>query len=186
MFERLEIPEVFVFTPRRRGDARGWFAETFNFSVFSELTGPLNWVQDNQSYSAARGVLRGLHYQSPPYAQDKLVRCLSGKVLDVAVDIRHGSPTFGRHVKTVLDADLGNQIFVPKGFAHGCVSLTPGCEIFYKVSDFYSPNHDHGLIWDDPTLSIDWEMGPETPKLSDRDKTHPRLSDMPRWFTYRG
>lgn len=182
MFERMEIPEVFLFTPKRYEDGRGWFSETFNLSVLATQTGPLNWVQDNQSRSTDAGVLRGLHFQSPPYAQDKLVRCVQGKVLDVAVDIRHGSPTFGHHVKTVLDADLGNQIFIPKGFAHGCITLVPGCEILYKVTDFYSPQHDHGLLWNDPALGIDW--GAIAPQLSDRDIAHGRLSDLPRWFLY--
>jgi len=185
MFERLEIPEVFLFTPKRHSDARGWFTETFNLAEFANYAGPLNWVQDNQSRSEAAGVLRGLHFQSPPYAQDKLVRCLRGKVLDVAVDIRRGSPTYGQHVKAVLDADVGNQIFVPKGFAHGCLTLTPGCEILYKVTDFYSREHDHGLLWSDPALGIDWAIGMQQPLLSDKDRQHPCLATLLHHFTYR-
>lgn len=184
MFQRLSIPEVFVFTPKRFGDDRGYFAETYNSALMEPMTGPLNWVQDNHSHSAVRGTLRGLHFQKPPFAQHKLVRCIRGAILDVAVDIRHGSPTFGDHVSTILTADGGEQIFVPAGFAHGFVTLEDGCEVIYKVTNHYSAPHDSGIKWNDPELAIDWGLDEREIKLSARDAEQPLLSETPAVFTY--
>jgi dTDP-4-dehydrorhamnose 3,5-epimerase len=184
MIERLGIPEVFVLTPKRFGDDRGFFTETFNQKVIDEAAGPLNWVQDNMSLSRPKHTLRGLHFQAEPYAQDKLVRCSKGRVLDVAVDIRTGSPTFGKHVRAVLTADKGEQIFVPKGFAHAFLTLEPDCEIVYKVSNYYHQPSDRGLLWNDPALAIDWGVADVV--LSPKDKALPLLSELPEYFRYAG
>lgn len=183
MFERLAIPDVFVFTPRRHADARGDFAETFSRAALEPMTGKLDWVQDNHSRSTARGVLRGLHLQIAPHAQDKLVRCVRGAVRDVAVDVRRGSPTFGRHVAALLSADNGAQIFVPKGFAHGFVTLEPGTEVLYKVTDAYDPACERGLAWNDPALAIDWGVDACEITLSERDRAWPALADAGPLFT---
>lgn len=184
MFERLAIPEVFLYTPKRFGDARGWFAETFKQVLLDPMTGPMAWVQDNHSYSQPRHTLRGLHFQAPPFAQDKLVRCLRGSVLDVAVDIRQGSPTFGRHVKAVLTAEAGEQIFVPQGFAHAFLTLEADCEIAYKVTNVYNAECDRGVLWSDPALGIDWGVAPGEVVLSAKDALQPLLADMPAYFRY--
>lgn len=184
MIEHLSIPGVFVFTPKRFSDERGFFAETFNVSVMEPLTGPLSWVQDNHSLSVPRNVLRGLHFQLPPFAQDKLVRCVQGEIFDVAVDIRHGSPTFGKYVSAVLSAENGAQIFVPKGFAHGFLTIEARTEVAYKVSNYYSAKFDAGIVWDDATLRIDWPLSGESAVLSQKDAALPTLSDMPVYFRY--
>jgi len=177
VFEDLAIPGVFLFTPKRFGDARGAFSEIFNQSVIEARTGPLQWVQDNQSWSVPKNVLRGLHFQAPPFAQDKLVRCVRGSILDVAVDIRTGSPTLGRWVSAVLTAEKGEQIFVPKGFAHGFLTLEPNTEVCYKVTNYYSGAHDGGLRWNDPDFAIDWGVAPNDVVLSDKDAAAPFWRD---------
>lgn len=182
MFERQSIPDVVLYTPVRHGDARGWFAETFNRALIEPYFGSLDWVQDNQSRSEAAGTLRGLHFQAPPHAQDKLIRCLKGSILDVAVDIRHGSPTFGNYVSVVLSAETGAQLFVPKGFAHGFLTIEEGCEVAYKVTAYYNAGADLGVRWDDPELAIDWRLDGRTPILSGKDAGLPLLSDIPAWF----
>lgn len=184
MIERLSIPDVFVFTPKRWPDDRGYFVETFNARTLHEATGGLGWVQDNLSLSNPVHTLRGLHFQAPPHAQDKLVRCSKGSILDVAVDIRHGSPTFGKHVKAVLTAAKGEQIFVPKGFAHGFLTLEPDCEVVYKVSDFYDQKSDRNMRWNDPALAIDW--GVEDAMLSPKDAAAPLMAEMPEYFRWQG
>ena len=186
MFQRLAIPEVFTFTPKRFGDERGFFQETFNRALLEPMTGPLDWVQDNHSLSKRRGVVRGLHFQTPPYAQDKLVRCLRGAVVDVAVDIRHGSPTFGKHVSARLTAGGGEQIFVPKGFAHGFATLEEGCEVAYKVTNYFSREHDRSMRWNDPALAIDWGISDAEAVLSEKDAAAPLLADEPVYFRYDG
>jgi dTDP-4-dehydrorhamnose 3,5-epimerase len=186
MFQKLAIPDVFVFTPKRFGDDRGFFVETFNRALMEPMTGALDWVQDNHSRSDPKGTLRGLHFQSPPFAQDKLVRCVRGSILDVAVDIRHGSPTFGRHVAATLTAEGGEQIFVPKGFAHGFVTLEQGCEVIYKVTNYYSAPDDRGLRWNDPALGIGWGFAEEDVTLSPKDAAQPMLADTPVHFRYGG
>lgn len=186
MFQRLAIPDVFVFTPKRFGDDRGFFTETFNRATMEPMTGPLDWVQDNHSMSRPKGTVRGLHFQIPPFAQDKLVRCVRGSILDVAVDIRHGSPTFGQYVSAKLTADGGEQIFVPKGFAHGFVTLEEGCEVTYKVTNYYSGACDRGVRWNDPALQIDWGISEQDATLSAKDAAAPMLADTPVDFGYGG
>jgi dTDP-4-dehydrorhamnose 3,5-epimerase len=184
MFQRLAIPEVFVVTPKRFGDDRGHFSETFSQAVLAPMTGPLEWVQDNQSLSKPTHVLRGLHFQIPPFAQDKLVRCLRGAMLDVAVDIRKGSPTFGKYVSAELTAEKGEQIFVPKGFAHGFLTLTEDCEVAYKVTNYYNQTSDRGVRWSDPAIGIDWGVKSSDVTLSPKDQAAPLLAELPDYFRY--
>lgn len=185
MIEHLAIEDVFLFTPKRHGDARGWFSETWSRAAMEPETGPLDWVQDNHSRSGPRGVLRGLHLQIAPFAQDKLVRCVRGAIRDVAVDVRVGSPSFGRHVAAVLSEANGTQIFVPKGFAHGFVTLEPDCEVIYKVSAPYNKDCERGVAWNDPALAIDWGVSPQEVTLSDRDRLWPNLAQFPPAFWHR-
>ena len=182
--EALAIPEVRILRPARHGDSRGFFSETWSARAFAEAGIDLGFVQDNHAFSRDRGTVRGLHFQTPPRAQDKLVRVVRGAILDVAVDIRHGSPTYGRHVSAVISAEAWNQILVPKGFAHGLVTLEPDTEVLYKVTDFYAPEHDRGLLWNDPDLGIDWGIAEAEAVLSERDRRHPPLRDMPVAFRY--
>ena len=177
-FQRLAIPDVILVTPQRFGDARGFFSETFRENVFEEngITGP--FVQDNHAYSAEAGVLRGLHFQRAPKAQAKLIRCTHGAIFDVAVDIRDGSPSFGQHVSVELSADNGAQLFIPEGFAHGYLTLTADCHVQYKVTDYYSPDDEGGLAWDDPDIGVDWPLKGLSLELSDKDKALPALKDM--------
>ncbi|MEM7496743.1 MAG: dTDP-4-dehydrorhamnose 3,5-epimerase [Pseudomonadota bacterium] len=182
--ERLAIPEVCIITPKRHGDHRGFFSEVWNARTFAEAGITLDFVQDNHARSAEKGTVRGLHFQTPPHAQDKLVRVVRGSILDVAVDIRTGSPTYGQHVSAVISAEKGNQILVPVGFAHGLVTLEPDTEVIYKVTDFYSPECDKGLRWNDPALGIDWGLGEEDAVLSAKDGVQPMLSELPAHFDY--
>ena len=175
---KLDIPEVLEITPRKFGDDRGFFSETFNRARLAEKGVEIDWMQDNQSYSAEAFTLRGLHYQEPPFAQDKLVRVLRGRVLDVAVDIRRDSPTYKRWVALELSADAFNQILVPAGFAHGFLTLEPDTEVFYKVSAPYSGAHDRSIRFDDPDIAIDWPLGGRRPVLSAKDEAAPRLADI--------
>ncbi len=172
----LGLEGVLEIVPKRFGDARGFFVETYNAQRFSEAGIDLHFVQDNHSYSAAAGVLRGLHYQLPPRAQDKLVRVIRGRILDVAVDIRKGSGTFGKWVALEVSAEKGNQILVPKGFAHGFVTLVPDSEVLYKVTDTYSPEHDRSIRFDDATIGIDWPSLAGGFQLSDKDLRAPTLA----------
>jgi dTDP-4-dehydrorhamnose 3,5-epimerase len=178
------IPDVKIIESRRLGDHRGFFSETYSRPAFLAVGIDLDFVQDNHSLSERIGTLRGLHFQAAPYAQDKLVRCPRGRMLDVAVDIRRGSPTFGAHVAVELSADNWRQLLVPKGFAHGFITLEPATEVFYKITAPYSPAHDHGLAYDDPALNIAWPPQPGGPVLSDKDRLHPKLADLPDYFTY--
>lgn len=174
----LEIPEVRLITPKKHGDARGFFSETYNKNTFAAHGIDLDFVQDNQSFSAQPGTLRGLHYQSPPFAQDKLVRVVRGRILDVAVDIRRHSPTFGKWVAAEISAEKWNQILVPAGFAHGICTLEPDTELLYKVTNFYSAQHDFGIRWNDPDLGIDWPFSEKDLVLSDKDTKQPLLRDI--------
>lgn len=176
---RLAIADVVEFTPPRIGDARGYFSETWSAPRFAEAGFALTWVQDNQSYSAPRHVLRGLHFQVAPFAQDKLVRVLRGRIFDVAVDLRQGSPSFGRWVACELSAAGGNQLLIPKGFAHGFLTLEPDCEVFYKVSAPYAPQADRCLRYDDPHFAIAWPLGGAAPVLSAKDRAAPLLAEAP-------
>jgi len=175
--QRTEIPDVVLITPRRFGDQRGWFSETYSTRTFPEALGEITFVQDNQAFSASRGTLRGLHFQRPPEPQAKLVRVVRGSIFDVAVDLRVGSPTYGRWVGKTLTAGGGEQVFVPRGFAHGYCTLEPDTEVAYKVDGFYSPSCDAGLAWDDPTLAIEWPLTPGEAILSDKDKVLPAFAD---------
>ena len=174
--ERLEIPEILIIRPKRHMDARGFFSETFNRSTFAQAGIDLDFVQDNQSRSTQAGTIRGLHYQSAPFAQDKLVRVVKGRIFDVAVDIRKSSPTFGKHVSAEISAEEGNQILIPVGFAHGLCTLEPDTEVLYKVTNYYSARHDLGIRWNDPELAIDWPVQDSDIQLSDKDKALPLLS----------
>jgi dTDP-4-dehydrorhamnose 3,5-epimerase len=172
-----EIPAVKILLPRKHGDHRGFFSETFSRKTLADAGIAVEFVQDNHSLSAAKGVLRGLHYQIAPMAQDKLIRVIRGAILDVAVDIRRGSPTFGEHVSAVVSRENWRQIFVPAGFAHGFVTLEPDTEVLYKVSAYYSPAHERGIRWNDPKLAIAWGIDPAAAVLSARDRDHPLLVD---------
>ena len=180
--ETTAIPDVKIITPKKFGDHRGFFSEVYNRNAFAEAGIALDFVQDNQSLSAQVGTLRGLHFQSAPFAQDKLVRVTRGKILDVAVDIRKSSPTFGQHVAVELSAENWRQLLVPIGFAHGFVTLEPDTEVMYKVTNYYSAANDLGLAWDDPDLGIAWRVQPEGVTLSDKDRKHPRLRDLTEIF----
>ncbi len=182
IIERLAIPAVMLLTPKRVGDARGFFSETFRQNVFDAAAGPTVFVQDNHAYSSDAGVIRGLHFQLPPHAQGKLVRVVRGAVLDVAVNIREGSPTYGQHVSTVLSADNWRQLWIPVGFAHGYCTLEPDTELLYKVTDYYSPDDERGIAFDDPALAIDWPVAAEKARLSDKDRRHPKLADLQPCF----
>ena len=181
--QTFDIHGPVLITPRRFGDARGWFSETWNRATLAAAG--LDWpdfVQDNHSYSAPRHTLRGLHYQRPPRAQDKLVRCTRGAVLDVAVDVRRFSPHYGRHVAVELSAATGAQYFVPKGFLHGFLTLTEDCEVQYKCTDTYDPDCDGAVRWD--SLGIDW--GTDAPILSEKDARAPAFADFDTPFTFGG
>ena len=182
--DRLSIAEVVLVKPRRFGDDRGYFAETFSARAFREHVADTVFVQDNEALSAAAGTVRGLHFQREPAAQGKLVRVIKGAILDVAVDIRTGSPSFGRAVSARLDAAEGAQLWVPPGFAHGYCTLEPDTLVAYKVTDFYSPAHDGGILWDDPALDIVWPLPAGGAVSSDKDVKLPRLADLPPVFHY--
>lgn len=174
-----------VITPRRIGDERGWFSETYHARRLAEHGIAKAFCQDNQSLTRVAGTLRGLHFQRPPHGQAKLVRCLSGRIFDVAVDIRRASPTFGRWVGTELSADNGRQLFVPVGYAHAFLTLEPDCMVAYKVDDFYSADCDTGIIWNDPDIGIDWPID-RVPHLSAKDSALPRLAGLNDDFDYDG
>ena len=179
---KTNIPDVLIFEPKIFGDERGYFFESFRQDVFEEAVGKVNFVQDNQSKSSY-GVLRGLHFQRPPYAQSKLVRCLKGEVLDVAVDIRLGSPTYGKHVAVRLNDIEQRQLWIPQGFAHGFLVLSESAIFAYKCDNYYTPEYDGGVRWDDTEININWELSKAAIKLSDKDKIQPFLKDA-NYFTY--
>lgn len=180
--ERLALPDVLLIETVRHEDTRGFFAETYNARSF-EAAGIANrFVQDNVSRSARVGTVRGLHFQLPPMSQAKLVRVVRGRILDVAVDLRRGSPNFGRHVAVELTATRGEQLFVPHGFAHGFCTLEPATEVFYKVDQFYSAEHDRGVRWNDPAFRIGWPVPEANAVLSAKDRGLPMLDDLPAVF----
>lgn len=183
-FNPQAIPDVIVIEPSVHGDERGYFVETFRQDKLEQALGyNVNFVQDNESKSS-KGVLRGLHFQLAPHAQSKLVRVIEGSVLDVAIDIRKGSPTFGQHVAVELSGENKKQVFVPRGFAHGFVVLTDTATFAYKVDNYYSPECDRGLAFDDKQLNIDWRLPKDQLKLSDKDTKQPSLSDLVDCFDY--
>jgi dTDP-4-dehydrorhamnose 3,5-epimerase len=171
------IPAVKRIVPKRLGDARGWFSEIFRSDVLERAGITTAFVQDNQSFSAPQGTVRGLHFQIPPQPQAKLIRVLQGAILDVAVDIRSHSPTYGQHVAVRLDAENGEQLFIPHGFAHGFCTLTPDVMVAYKVDSYYSPAHDRAIRWNDPGLAIAWPFDEAGAILSDKDRKAPCLKD---------
>lgn len=173
---------VVEFRPVRHGDHRGWFRETWKYSALVDAGIHIDFVQDNESFSAETGTLRGLHYQVAPHPQDKLVRVISGSMVDVAVDIRRDSPTFGQHVAVTLTAEMGNQLLVPVGFAHGFCTLEPDVRVAYKVSGQYSPDCERAIRWDDPDLAIDWPLPTGGPTLSDKDIAAPLFAAQPDLF----
>ena len=180
----LAIPDVKLITPDIFRDDRGFFSETFNLRALAAHGVSGNFVQDNHSLSVEPGVVRGLHFQLPPAAQDKLVRVTRGAILDVAVDIRSGSPTYGQHVAVTLSAENWEQLWVPKGFAHGFCTLQPNTEVVYKVTDYYAPDCDRGLRWNDPDLGINWPVTADRAILSAKDAASPMFGQMSSAFQY--
>ena len=180
--EHLAIPDVVLITPDRFGDHRGFFSEVYSASALAAAGIDLTFIQDNHSLSGAKGTIRGLHFQVPPDAQDKLVRVTRGAILDVAVDIRQGSPTYGHHVAAEISAANWSQILVPTGFAHGFCTLEDDTEVLYKVTGAYAPHSDKGLAWNDPALGIDWPVESGQAHLSDKDRRHPNLAQLPAYF----
>jgi dTDP-4-dehydrorhamnose 3,5-epimerase len=180
----LDLPGVFEIRPAKHGDHRGFFSEVWNASTLAEKGFSTSFVQDNHSFSAAAGVLRGLHFQTPPHAQDKLVRVAHGSIFDVAVDIRAGSPTYGRWVGLVVSAERWNQILVPRGFAHGFVTLEPNTEVIYKVSAPYAPECDRSVRFDDPDIAVEWPVPADQLTLSDKDRAAPFLRETATGFVY--
>ncbi len=178
-----EIKDVLVIEPDVHEDGRGYFYESYNQNEFDRLVGNVRFVQDNQSYSKY-GVIRGLHYQLPPHAQSKLVRVVTGRILDVAVDIRKGSPTYGRHAAVELSAENRRQLFIPKGFAHGFSVLSAEALVLYKCDDFYAPESARCISWNDPALGIDWKTVPGEPLLSEQDSRSPALRESEIPFNY--
>lgn len=178
----LAIPDVKLIRPKRFADPRGYFVETYSRRHYADIGIACEFVQDNQSLSTRPGTIRGLHFQLPPDAQAKLVRVPKGSIFDVAVDIRRNSPSYGRWCGTTLTAAGGEQMFVPRGFAHGFCTLEPDTEIIYKITDLYSPECDRGLAWNDPALKIDWPVEARDAILSDRDRQHPSLAELPQYF----
>jgi dTDP-4-dehydrorhamnose 3,5-epimerase len=180
------ILSVLLVRPRRFSDARGWFSESWNAARFAGWGIDTAFCQDNHSLSAASGTLRGLHFQTPPHAQAKLVRCTRGAIFDVAVDIRKESPTYRQWVSAELSAENGDQLFIPAGYAHGFLTLTPDTEVMYKVDAHYAPEADGGIIWNDPALDIDWPLSDASPLLSDKDAILPLLANAHADFAYDG
>jgi dTDP-4-dehydrorhamnose 3,5-epimerase len=182
-FDRLNLDGVVEIVPRKISDQRGYFSEVFRHDDFLEQIGPAEFVQDNQSLSVQAGTIRGIHFQSPPAAQGKLVRCIAGKLFDVAVDLRSDSPTYGRWQSVILTPESNNQLWVPIGFGHGFCSLEQNSIISYRCTEYYSPENDLGVAWDDPDIGIEWPeiAAPET--LSGKDRSQPSLIDLPGYFT---
>ncbi|MGL1935266.1 MAG: dTDP-4-dehydrorhamnose 3,5-epimerase [Fibrobacterales bacterium] len=176
-FIKTEIPEVVIIEPKVFEDERGYFFESFNQKEFDENIGNVDFVQDNESKSSY-GIVRGLHYQLPTFNQQKLVRVIEGTVLDVAVDIRKDSPTFGKHVAVELSAKNKRQLWVPKGFAHGFAVLTETAIFSYKVDNYYAPEYDRGVLWNDPEIGIDWKVDVDKVQLSGKDENQPKLNDV--------
>ncbi|BBD97389.1 dTDP-4-dehydrorhamnose 3,5-epimerase [Sphingobium amiense] len=184
LIERFELPDVVHFEPKKFGDHRGYFSEIFRKDWFSENIGDFDLIQENQSLSASSGTVRGLHFQTAPFAQGKLVRCLSGALVDVIVDIRRGSPAYGHWMAVELTAERGNQLWVPPGFAHGFCTIQPNTILCYKVTAYYSVENDKGMAWDDPAVGIEWPSVANPELLSAKDKVQPTLAELPPYFSY--
>lgn len=184
--EQTPLPGILIITPARFSDQRGFFSESYSIKALVEHGITAQFVQDNHSLSLSQGTIRGLHFQAPPHAQDKLVRCGHGALFDVAVDIRKGSSTYGQWFGTELSFENGKQLLVPAGFAHGFVTRAPETEIIYKCSDYYAQETEGALAWDDPQVGIDWGLGDVTPVLSNKDANAPSLADLNSPFTFEG
>lgn len=184
LVETTAIPGVLVVTPKKFGDERGFFSETFRASALAAYGVTHGWAQDNQSMSRKRGVVRGMHFQAPPRAQAKLLRVVHGTILDVAVDIRKGSPTYGQHVAVELSADNWKQLYLPQGMAHGFCTLTERADVLYKTSDEYAPDTEGGLLWNDPALGISWQIAPDEALVNARDANWPTLADLQSPFCF--
>tara|TARA_R100000655_G_scaffold51001_2_gene88594 strand:- start:1535 stop:2104 length:570 start_codon:yes stop_codon:yes gene_type:complete len=182
--EKTALDGVLILTPVRHGDARGFFSESWNAKTLADVGIDHHFVQDNHSLSEVPNTLRGLHFQTPPHAQTKLVRCGRGALFDVAVDIRHGSPSFGQWVGVDLSFDNGRQLLIPAGFLHGFITRVPMTEIIYKCTDTYAPDCDAAVRWDDPAIGIDWGLQGQTPILSDKDTSAPLLSEIAPHFSW--
>ena len=182
--ERFNIDGIFSIIPLKREDQRGFFSETYNRNAMAAEGVTANFVQDNHVYSISRGVLRGLHFQIPPRAQGKLIRCARGAIWDVCVDIRRGSPTYGKHIAVELSAANWKQLWVPPGFAHGYVTLEADCEVIYKVTDVWAPDYERGVAWDDPDLGIDWLLSPTDFVMADKDRANPPFTKIEEAFRY--
>ena len=182
-FRTFELDGLVEVTPRQTLDHRGYFSEIFRSDVLQQHVGELTFVQENQSLSIQIGTIRGIHFQTAPAVQGKLVRCVAGSIFDVAVDLRHGSATFGRWAAVILSADVGNQLWLPGGFGHGFCSLEPSTTICYRVTDYYSAANDKGVAWDDPDIGIEWPQVADAQTLSTKDRVQPRLSQLPAYFS---
>ena len=185
-FRTFDIEGPFEFISKKIEDERGYFSETYRLDAFVERSGPVEFVQDNQSLSVRKGTIRGIHFQTHPAAQGKLVRCLAGSLLDVAVDLRHGSPTYGKSISVTLTSQEINQLWIPVGFGHGFCSLEPNSIISYRVTDYYSPADDKGVAWNDPAIGIDWPEVADPKTLSAKDSQQPLLAELPPYFSVRG
>jgi dTDP-4-dehydrorhamnose 3,5-epimerase len=182
-FRNLEIDGPVEITPRKIADERGYFSEIFLVNTFSERVAAVEFVQDNQSLNLRPGTIRGIHFQTGPAAQGKLVRCLAGRLLDVAVDLRADSPTFGRWISVVLSPEHNNQLWVPVGFGHGFCTLEPNTVISYRVTSYYSPEHDKGVAWDDRDIAVEWPDLADPETLSEKDRNQPKLAELPAYFS---
>jgi dTDP-4-dehydrorhamnose 3,5-epimerase len=182
-FRSFELQGVLEIVPKKIGDDRGYFSEIFRMDRFAERAGAVDFVQDNQSLSLKTGTIRGIHFQSHPFAQGKLVRCIKGSVMDVAVDLRRESPSFGRWVAVTLSAEDNNQLWIPVGFGHAFCTLEPSSVIGYRVTNYYSAEDDRGVAWDDPDIGIDWPELADPDTLSGKDCAQPSLAELPAYFT---
>jgi dTDP-4-dehydrorhamnose 3,5-epimerase len=181
-FRTFDVEGPLEITPRKIEDERGYFSEVFRSDEFAKRSGPVEFVQENQSLSTRTGTIRGIHFQSHPAAQGKLVRCLAGKLFDVAVDLRRGSPTYGRWVSVILSPDENNQLWIPVGFGHGFCTLEPNSVISYRVTSYYSAANDKGVAWNDPQIGVNWPEAADPRTLSPKDRNQPQLSELADYF----
>jgi dTDP-4-dehydrorhamnose 3,5-epimerase len=181
-FRKFELDGPVEIKPRKIEDERGYFSEVFRLDEFAAEASPVEFVQDNQSLSARFGTIRGIHFQSPPAAQGKLVRCLAGRLVDIAVDLRRDSPTYGRWISAELSPEENNQLWIPEGFGHAFCTLEPNSIVSYRVTSYYSPENDKGVSWDDPDIGITWPDCADATTLSPKDRNQPSLADLPHYF----